>query len=53
MTDFNLTEFLHVILSLCHILQAKKETKEKLKKLRNEEEEEEEERAQIEPASAS
>lgn len=51
MTDFNLTEFLHVILSLCHILQAKRETKEKLKKRRNEEEEEE--RAQIEPASAS
>lgn len=51
MTDFNLTEFLHVILSLCHILQAKRETKEKLKKLRNEEEEEE--RPQIEPASAS
>lgn len=51
MTDLNLTEFLHVILSLCHILQAKRETKEKLKKRRNEEEEEE--RAQIEPASAS
>lgn len=36
MTDFNLTEFLHVILSHCHILQAKRKTKEKEKKRRNE-----------------